>query len=313
MATDRTERLLNLVICLLGAERAVNRSIVRVSVPGYGDAPSDEAFERMFERDKEELRQMGIPIDTVTNIQGEVEGYRIDQDAYAMPPIDLDPAELAVLGVAARVWDEAALAAAAAAALRKIEATTGERWTAPGMVATRPGSGEEALPTLWEATRDRRAVTFTYLARGRDEPEVRIVEPWTTVYREGAWYVVGLSRERADGRAFRLSRIQGSVVVLRDTFVAPPRDAVEQIVATIREPARRGHARISLPAAGGARLRYRARDLGNGDWEVDYADDGVLVSEVIEAGGFILEPAALVERQRQVLAACLARHGESVG
>ena len=313
MATDRTERLLNLVICLLGAERAVSRSAIRVSVPGYGDAASDEAFERMFERDKDELRQMGIPIDTVMNAQGEVEGYRIDQDAYAMPPIDLDPAELAVLGVAARVWDEAALAAAAGAALRKIEATTGERWSAPGMLASRPGSGEDVLPSLWEAARERRAVTFTYLARGRDEPEARTVEPWTTVYREGAWYVVGLSRERGAGRAFRLSRIHGSVAVLRDTFIAPPREVVEVVVAGIREPTRRGQARISLPASGGARLRHRARDLGNGSWEVDYADGGVLVSEVFEAGGVILEPASLVEMQRQAAKACLERHGEPRG
>ena len=77
MAIGRTERLLNLVICLLGAERPVSRASLRQSIPGYSDATSDEAFERMFERDKDELRHMGIPVDTVVNVQGEVEGYLI--------------------------------------------------------------------------------------------------------------------------------------------------------------------------------------------------------------------------------------------
>ncbi len=204
MATDRTERLLNLVICLLGAQRPVSRGALRESIPGYADASSLEAFERMFERDKDELRHMGIPVDTVSNAQGEVEGYRIDPDDYAMPSLSLDPAEWAVLGHAARMWNEAALAAEAGAALRKIEASTGDLSARPDLVSVRPGSGEESLPTLWEAIRVGTAVQFDYLARGRDVAETRHVEPWATAYRGAAWYLIGLSRERGAARAFRL-------------------------------------------------------------------------------------------------------------
>jgi predicted DNA-binding transcriptional regulator YafY len=306
MATDRTERLLNLVICLLGASRPVSRASLRDSIPGYGEAATTEAFERMFERDKDELRQMGIPIDTVINHQGEVEGYRIDQASYAMPPLSLDPAEIAVLGLAAHMWNEAAIAAEAGAALRKIEARTGQRWSAPTLVQTRPGTGEEALPALWEAIRLRQPVRFAYLARGRDEAEERTVEPWATVHREGAWYLVGHSRERGEARAFRLSRVEGRMSVLRETFTPADRHLIEQVVASISDPAPRATATVLLPDTGAARIREQARPTENGGsmtgaWEIDFADAHVLVSEVIESGAQIVAPATLVEAQRQAL------------
>lgn len=309
MASDRTERLLNLVICLLGAPRPVGRATLREVIPGYSDTSSDEAFERMFERDKDELRQMGIPIDTVVNAQGEVEGYLIDPDAYALPDIQLDPAELAVLGLASRTWAEAALAAEAAAALRKIEARTGEMWTPRDVGPARPGTGEEWLPTLWEAIRSRRPVTFDYLARGRDEAATRVVEPWATVHRDGAWYLVGRSRERGEGRAFRLSRIQGRVTQLRETTEPPVREEVEAVAGSIAEPHPRGTARLRLPARGAARLRQRARPVDVDHADIDYADADQLVSDAIEAGAVIVSPPDVAQRQRDALQRVAEAHG----
>jgi len=307
MATDRTERLLNLVICLLGARRPVSRAALREGIPGYGDAASDDAFERMFERDKDELRQMGIPIDTIVNSQGEVEGYLIDEDAYAMPAIDFDASERAVLGLAARVWSEAALTAEAGAALRKIEATTGERWSP--LLPGRPGTGEEALPLLWEAIRSRSVIRFDYLARGRGAVEERIVEPWATAYRDGAWYLVGRSRERDAGRVFRLSRIQGSVVRLREQFPSADRSDIQRLLGELVEPVTTGTALVELPTYGAARLRDAARQRTDGTWEVDYTDVGILVAEVLEAGGTIVDPPDAVEAQQVALYAVVELHG----
>lgn len=308
MATDRTERLLNLVICLLGASRAVSRAALRDSIPGYGDAASSEAFERMFERDKEELRQMGIPVETVVNAQGEVDGYRINPDDYAMPDLRLEPTEWAVLGLAARMWNEAALAAEAAAALRKIEATSGGRSTQLDLVSTRPGSGEVNLPLLWESIRTRTVLRFDYLARGQQESQTRTVEPWATVHRDGAWYLIGLSRERGAARAFRLSRIQGGVETLREIAAVPPRADVEIAIATIGGPAPRGEAIVDLPDSGAAHLKHRARQRTDGRWDVPYADDDVLVAEATEARGRIIEPAHLAAAQAQSLERVLAAH-----
>ena len=71
---------------------------------------STDAFERMFERDKETLRELGVPVVTVHGpAHGDDPGYRVDLDAYALPPMDLSAAQLAVLGLAAELWQDQTL------------------------------------------------------------------------------------------------------------------------------------------------------------------------------------------------------------
>ena len=118
MSAHKTERLLNLVICLLSTRQFLAKEQIRTAVPQYAECPSDEAFDRMFERDKEELRDMGVPLETGGNdawFDDEV-GYRVDRAAYALPEVSFTPDELAVLGLASRVWQQASLAAPASRA-----------------------------------------------------------------------------------------------------------------------------------------------------------------------------------------------------
>ena len=116
MSARRTERLLNLVICLLATRRWLSKEQIRAAVPQYADCETVEAFDRMFERDKEDLRELGIPVVTGSDTQlfDDEVGYRIDRDAYALPPIELTAEELAVVGLASRVWQQASLAGPAA-------------------------------------------------------------------------------------------------------------------------------------------------------------------------------------------------------
>ena len=121
MSRRKTERLLGLVVCLLSSERYLTATQIRDAVPGYPE--SFDAFKRMFERDKEELRELGIPLETGSNSAVEEEaGYRIPRQAYILPEIRLEPDEAAVLALAARVWRQAELAGAAAGALLKLRA-----------------------------------------------------------------------------------------------------------------------------------------------------------------------------------------------
>ena len=117
MPTAKAERLLNLVIALLNAPRFRTAAWIRDKVAGYGDAPSDEAFFRMFERDKQELRDLGIPIQTVA---GAVTATGSRQGNSHCPPMSFTPAEAAALAMAGRLWDTTLLADAGSAALRKI-------------------------------------------------------------------------------------------------------------------------------------------------------------------------------------------------
>lgn len=211
MSRARTERLLNLTIALLATRRYLRRDEIRAMVPGY--AESDEAFERAFERDKEDLREMGVPIETGTSsplFDDEV-GYRIRREAYAMPEVRLTREEMAVLALAAQAWSEAALAAPAARAIRKLAADNPDQAEALGVLVPRIDTRDPAFVPLWEAVRDGRPVSFPYRSGHADQPTVRTVQPWGVLAWHGHWYVVGHDRARAATRVFRLSRITGPI------------------------------------------------------------------------------------------------------
>ena len=121
MSKRKTERLLGLVVCLLSTGRYLTAEQIRDAVPGYPE--QDDLFKRMFERDKEDLRELGVPLETGVNHPfDEDPGYRIRQQAYELPELRLEADEAAVLGLAARVWRRAELAGAAAGALLKLRA-----------------------------------------------------------------------------------------------------------------------------------------------------------------------------------------------
>jgi len=220
MSKQKTERLLSLVVCLLSSRRYLTASQIREAVPGYPDA--FEAFKRMFERDKDELRELGIPLETGTNAFDDEVGYRISRQAYELPEIMLEPDEAAVLGLAAKVWQRAELAGAAAGGLLKLRAAgiEADEVSQPG-IEPRLQTEEAAFGPLWRAVRDRRPVTFGYQAAGRTASQPRNLEPWGVVNRHGKWYVAGFDRDRGEERVFRLSRIDGPV-----TFTGPPGSVV---------------------------------------------------------------------------------------
>ncbi|WP_431602636.1 helix-turn-helix transcriptional regulator, partial [Mycobacterium mantenii] len=100
MATSKVERLVNLVIALLSTRGYISAEKIRSSVAGYSDSVSTEAFSRMFERDKNELRDLGIPLEVGrASAWDPTEGYRINRDAYALAPVDLTPDEAAAVAV----------------------------------------------------------------------------------------------------------------------------------------------------------------------------------------------------------------------
>jgi proteasome accessory factor B len=216
VSKKRTERLLSIVVLLLSSRRYLTAEQIRSAVIGYPE--EQEAFKRMFERDKEELRDLGIPLEAHRNTALDDEiGYRISRQDYALPEIQLEADEAAVLGIASRVWQSAELAGAAAGAAMKLRAGSGDGdalsagSAGPRGVQPRLTSQEPAFGPLWEAVRDHRPVTFSYLASGRAEVTKRTLEPWGVVNRGGRWYVAGHDRLRGASRVFKLSRITGPV------------------------------------------------------------------------------------------------------
>ena len=268
-AIDPAERLLDLVIALVNTSGRMTKQQVRSSVAGYQDAVSDEAFERMFERDKDTLRELGVPVLTVTDARhGDDVGYRIDPDAYALPAVQLTPAELGVLSLAVQVWQDATLRADTSRALAKLRAV-GEGPSATDLLAglaPRVRADGSAFGPLVEAVQERRLVRFTYRAASSGEVRDRTVEPWRLLARRGGWVLVGRDRDRGAARSFRLGRIQGTVrVVGAPGAFAPPTDAELADAMAAWAPGPERVATLAVLPDRAAALRARATTPGDVD------------------------------------------------
>lgn len=217
MAITKVERLMNLVICLLSTRQFVTAERIKDSVAGYGDSGSVEAFSRMFERDKNELRDLGVPLETGISVgNGGVEGYRINRDAYELPDIDLTREESAAVAVAVQLWESPELTSAAQSALVKLRAAgiqvdQDESAASVTAVPARTRGSEPALGALLAAIDAGRSVRFQHRGSTTDPFTTRTVEPWGVVTFRGRWYLVGHDVDREDTRTFRLSRIGDDV------------------------------------------------------------------------------------------------------
>jgi proteasome accessory factor B len=313
MAARRAERLVNLVICLLSTRQFLSAERIRDAVAGY-DAPdgtkaTDEAFKRMFERDKAELRELGIPLETGRTSHFDAEdGYRIRRGDYELPPIEFDAAEAAAVGLAARLWQSATLGEPARQALIKLRAAGTEvrAADAPGAVPHLDAS-DPSLPALLEAARSSAVVSFDYVKRGGGAPERRVLEPWGVLSWRTRWYVAGFDRDRGEPRSFRLSRISGAVETVGgpNAFERPEKVDLLDLVAGSGPDD--GHlALVRVSGSGAGQLRRIAQAEVDGVLTISYADTRWLARHIASAGAaaHALEPpelvAAVVERLRAV-------------
>ncbi len=264
MSAKKTERLLNLVICLLATRRYLSVQEIRAAVPGY-EQDTEESFRRMFERDKDELRELGIPLETGTDsaAHDDEPGYRIARRDYELPEITLEPDEAAALGLAARLWQSAPLAGATGSALLKLRAAGVDSPSAPAALEPRVGANEPAFAACLAAVRDGRSLTFTHRAAGGAAQE-RHVDPWGVVSWRGRWYVVGHDVDRDAPRVFRMSRIAGVVKVTGEpgSVVPPPGVDLRGAVARTSVDEPRTTARVSLRPGAGWELRRAATATG---------------------------------------------------
>ena len=210
---------MNLVIALLSTRTFITAERIRETVSGYADSPTDEAFSRMFERDKNELRDLGIPLETgrVSSLDP-TEGYKINREAYALPPVELTADEAAAVAMATQLWESPEMVTVTQGALLKLRAAgvdvdAPESAVAITTTTSLPGlrGSEDVLGILLAAIDSGQAVQFRHRA-SRSEPYTdRTVEPWGVVTYRGRWYLVGHDRTRDATRTFRLSRIDPEV------------------------------------------------------------------------------------------------------
>lgn len=322
MAPRKTERLMNLFIALLVSRQYVSKDRIRASVGGYA-GQNDQAFDRMFERDKDELRASGVPIEigSIDAYFDDEQGYRIRRDAFELPELEFSPEEAAVLGVAARVWQQAGLNAHTDQAITKLRAAGVQvERDALSDLAPRLVANEPAFNPMWEATMSRQVVSFDYRKPGDLTAQRRTLQPYRVTTTQDRWYVVGHDVDRGEPRMFRLSRIEGEVTLVGRPggFQIPTDVDLDALTAQLAPAPRTGDAVLLVRQGQALAVRRRARLLeeavrgpdGQDSWDrmsvaLFDLDREARVLQALGPAVIVEEPAELRRRVVDALRACL--------
>lgn len=287
---------------------------IKERISGY-ESDTHEAFRRAFERDKSDLKAMGIPIETVElDAYGDsAPGYIIPKSRYYLPELDLEPDELAALRIAAGavlgVEEEAGSGVLKLSMGTIDETSSGARlaWNAD-VAASQP-----LLGPLYSAVVERVPVTFDYRPAGSDASARRTVKPYALVHRKGHWYLVGHDDRSDETRTFKVARITNEPQRQVGSYEVPAGFSAdnhvlahvgaegEDVVATVRfDASMRWWPEQNLPGA-------RATDgpAGTYDVEMPVATIDALVSFAVWLGPKveILDPPEARERMHQRLKA----------
>ena len=316
------ERLVNLVVALMATEQGLTKDAILSSVSGYREqteaGAKKDALEKMFERDKENLRGLGVPIETIGDRLDPEDlreaRYRVPTAEYELPDdIEFSPAELALLNLAGGVWSESSMTSEARSGLRKIRALGIEVEDPIIGYSPRISVRERAFPELQQAIEQSRVVTFPYLKPGDEAARARRIQPLALVEYEARWHVYGIDLDAHAERTFLLSRITGDVTPTRATFDPAQREgAGERARAGLDELAERQHALVEVnPGSEAAlRLKRRARPAPQGIL-VPYVDVHELADELASYGPEVrvVSPGALRDQVVARLRATVATHG----
>jgi proteasome accessory factor B len=309
----KSERLVNLTIALLATKKWLSKSQIFSAVDGYEGEP--EAMERMFERDKDELRSLGINIEvgTFDPLFDDEVGYRIRPDQYRTDVEQLTAVEMSLLTLATKIWQGAVLDSLALSGLVKLKSLgVDSDLDAIPSLSPRIVVPDEQLETIIDAIADRRTISFTYLSTDL-ESQSRVIEPYGAGTKNGYWYVAGNDIEKGAIRVFRLDRIDSEITPqgksksfqIPDSFTMATHLTAPEKVFSARLAIRRDKALALLNA--GTVLQE------NDDW-IDISYPYLRESELLEDVLWylddvkIIEPESAVIKIRQKLAEIVATH-----
>lgn len=316
MSSAKTERLVNLTMALLDSKRYMTKAEIFRRVAGYSGEP--DAKERMFERDKDDLRSLGIEIEVGGHdpLFEDEPGYRIQTDTYRIPPESFTAEELGIIATALSNWEGSAFGPASQSLLRRIRSLS----VAPDLgdlpKTTKIDIDEERLLEISQALAQRCTIEFEYQKSNLDASHLRRVNPLGICAWRSAWYLVGEDLERKDVRVFKLARFASLPVKVSnpDAYEIPSDFAISDYVMMYQ--AERYAVRLRLRSGAGLALRTQAALIENIDTEwdlvtIEFALRSEALREVLWLADevVVIEPAELREEVIAILKKMAAQNG----
>jgi proteasome accessory factor B len=309
----KIERLINLTIALLATKRYLTKSEIFRTVEGYEG--SAETKERMFERDKDDLRTLGIQIEvgSFDPLFADEAGYRIHSESYQLDLGDISSTEISLLSLAAQAWEGAALADVAQSAILKLNSIgiPADSLDLPG-ISPKLSNSSEDLKVVTAAISQSDFLVFSYI--GSDlSIQIRTVIPFALATKSGFWYISAVDQDVQEIRTFRLDRIQGAIESKEnsDVFELPSDLAANPLEAQLPD----GYATLDIRKGKGHSLRTLAKSLMDlGEWDqikVPIFGIDAMTAQILWHGEdvFVQEPQFLRESVIKHLEALVKSHG----
>lgn len=310
----KSERLVNLTIALLATKRYLTKAEIFSKVAGY--AGDSEAKDRMFERDKDDLRSLGINIElgTFDPLFEDEAGYRIKPETYALQLSDINSSQIALLSKAAQMWREAALSEPAQSGLRKLKSLGIESDidAIAGLSVSVPQTPEQ-LSDVIECISDKKRIRFEYLNEEL-KPVVRNVEPYRLSNSRGFWYLIGFDKDRDELRTFRLDRFASSVSISSPANAFTIDQAgLDSISARKSHPLESAHVKVRKGRGVALRSHSKSTDIDS-EWdllEIGYHSTDYIITQILWLGedALIAAPEHLRQEIIERLKATVAAHG----
>lgn len=315
------ERIFSLLLALAATQSGATKSELLSTVHGYSKRYADPAqranVERQFERDKDSLRELGVPIETLDSPDApgnnQLTRYRIQRELLQLPEdVSFSTRELSLLRLASFAWRESTLATDALRASLKLSSFGEQLDTQMLGFAPRITANEPSFGSLQEAQSQRTVVEFDYRKASDSQSDRRRVAPLALEKIDNRWHLIAWDYDRKDPRVFLLSRITSSVRSTKDSFDEELLNEVESSVSHLHELRKRQRAIVQVVPGSEAETRLGAPDEGEHSLTLHYLDEDVLAEELVEFGAdvFVLEPDSL---RQQVIALLKVIHTKHTG
>lgn len=318
------ERLFSLVLALLSTEAGLTKSEILSTVQGYRQrfvhSGDNSNLERQFERDKDDVRELGVPLETIESPAQAGNNhnlrYRIARADYELPEdINFSAEESTLLGLAAMVWREGSLSQESRRAmvkLRSLGITTAE----PVLTyAPQLRVREESFEPLRSALDDKVLVAFEYLKPGEQFSTQRTVAPLALVQHQGRWHLYAKEPATDQFRTFLLRRIVSVVRTSKKNFDYSTTDAAAIALAELEAVWQSNFAVVRTEPGTDAATRLSKRrgtaTHQTTDLELHFTDLNIFADELASFGPEVLvvSPPALRSAVRDRLARTAADHG----